>query len=181
MRDFFPGTGTEAEWNAAYHRLEDYLRAMHLVNKVRQSQIILQLLPAAAEKHAQDPYRSPTALLMEEADSALERWFVRIIPKEERAVVAGYVALFITNGAEKWPMCFLADEISSEFQQILQETDTRASPDLRISSMVPRPIDVPRVGELLNGSGEETQAGAVLIALVTGSVVIIFIALFLIS
>ena len=34
MKTFFPQTGTDEEWNAAYYRLEDYLRALRVVNKV---------------------------------------------------------------------------------------------------------------------------------------------------
>lgn len=164
MSPFFPVTGSEAEWNAAYYRLEDYLRALHLVNKVHQSQIILQLLQAAAVKHAQDPSRNPTALVLEEADAAIEQWFARMLPEEERPGVMGYVALLITNGAEKWPGHFLAHDIPAEFLQVMRENDMRAGPDLQISSMVPRPIDVPLVEELFQDSEVQTQKGAALVA-----------------
>ena len=67
MNTFFPRTGSEAEWNAAYYRLEDYFRALRLVNKMHQSQIILRILERAAARHARDATQSPTVLAMEEA------------------------------------------------------------------------------------------------------------------
>src|SRR4029077_9036876 len=97
MKSFFPTTGSDVEWNAAYYRLEDYLRALHVVNKVHQSQIILRLLQAAAVKHAADPTRSPTAVVLEEADTALEEWFAKILPGRSRTEVMGYVALLIAG------------------------------------------------------------------------------------
>ena len=175
---FFPTTGSEAEWNAAYYRLEDYLRALRLVNKVRQSQLILQWLQAAAEKHAQDPTRNPTALALEEADAALEQWFARILPEAKRPLVLGYAALCITNGAEKWPMSFLADEVPQEFLLAMRENDLRAGPDLEVSRMVPRPIDVPLVADFFKDSAEEMHKGSALIAVVTIATIITLITLF---
>src|SRR4030095_2621585 len=106
MKSFFPTTGSEVEWNAAYYRLEDYLRALHVVNKVHQSQIIFRLLQAAAVKHAPAPSRSPSAMVLEEADAALEGWFAKILPGRGRTEVMGYVALLIADGPEKWPRDF---------------------------------------------------------------------------
>jgi hypothetical protein len=141
MKMFFQSTGAETEWNAAYYRLEDYFRALHLVNKVQQSQIILRLLQAAAVKHGQNPGQNPTTLAMEEAYAAMDGWLEEIFQRHERVAGAGLVSLLITDAAEKWPTAFMADEIPADFQQAMQESDVRAGPDLQVSSMVPRPID----------------------------------------
>jgi hypothetical protein len=182
MKSFFPTTGSEVEWNAAYYRLEDYLRALHVVNKVHQSQIILRLLQAAAVKHAADPSRSPTALVLEEADAALEEWFAKILPGRPRTEVMGYVALLVADAPEKWPRDFLAEDIPEEFQQAMQQYDVRAGPDLQVSSMVPRPIDIsPLVEGVFKDSGEETGAGAWIIALSTLVAIIVLFVLFVIG
>src|SRR6185436_7444385 len=121
MNSFFPPTGSEAEWNAAYYRLEDYFRALHVVNKVQQSQIILELLQTAAIKHSRNPDQSPTALAMEEAYTAMDRWLGKIFQPEKPAAGAGLVSLLITDAVEKWPTAFMAEEVPPDLQRAMQE------------------------------------------------------------
>jgi hypothetical protein len=141
MKTFSPATGSETEWNAAYYRLEDYLRALHVVNRVHQSQIILRLLQGAAVKHAANPDLSPVTLVMQEAHAAMERWFNQIIPRGERAPVQGLTALLAANALQKWPAAFLADNVPTELQRAIQGNELRAGPELSVSSMAPRPLD----------------------------------------
>ena len=138
---FMPQTGSEREWNAAYDRLEDYLCAFRVENRLLQSQIILRLLESAAARHAEEPGQNPTALAMEEARAAMARWFANLLPKAERAAITGPIAWLAVDAPEKWPAAFLSDEVSSEFRRELQKTDLRPGPELRVSSMVPRPFD----------------------------------------
>ena len=42
--EFRPRTGTMDDWNAAYVRVEDYLRAHRIHNRLHQSRLILQIL-----------------------------------------------------------------------------------------------------------------------------------------
>src|SRR5262249_8007085 len=75
MNDFHPRTGTDEQWNAAYYRLEDYLRAHGVVSKVHQSQVISLLLGRAAAAHEKSPERSPLELSLCEAYDEMVRWF----------------------------------------------------------------------------------------------------------
>ena len=59
---FRPRTGTLDEWNAAYVRVEDYLRAHRIHNRLHQSRLIQQILERAARRHEAHPALSPTAL-----------------------------------------------------------------------------------------------------------------------
>ena len=162
MKTFSPQTGSETEWNAAYYRLEDYLRALHVVNKVQQSQIILGLLQTAAIKHAQNPGQSPTALAMEEAYAAMDRWLGKIFQPQKSVSGAGLVSLLITDAVEKWPTAFMADDVPPDLQRAMQESDVRAGPDLRVSNMVPRPIDPsPLLEAMLPDRWERPSRGAV--------------------
>ncbi|MHC1766954.1 MAG: hypothetical protein AB9869_22070 [Verrucomicrobiia bacterium] len=146
MKRFSPATGTIDEWNMAFYRLEDYLRAHNLTNSVYQSQIILRLLERAAAQHALDPTRAPTQLALAEAYAIIDLWFQSLLPDipEQRAPVVGRVALFILNATEKWPSVFLAEEedIPAEFRHALREITVLGGPDLRVSSMAPRPLDI---------------------------------------
>ena len=168
MSTFHPMTGSEAEWNAAFYRLEDYCRALRLVNKVQQSQVILGWLESAAARHAQDPQLNPTALAMVEARAAMDHWFEGIFGRRERLSVVGLISLLAVDAPEKWPLGFPSDDIPIELQRELRESDVRAGPNLAISSMTPRPIDV---GPLLNPTHfaetlEKAGRGLALVAVV---------------
>jgi hypothetical protein len=158
MKTFLPATGSLEEWNAAYYRLEDYLRAHHVTNKVHQSQIILRLLRRAAVKHALDPGRSPTTLALEEAYDEIEHWFRLLLAEPgiagSRLCTLGRVSLYVLDADSKWPNVLLfGEEIPDDFRTAVQRATVQSGPDLRISSMVPRPIDVNSVAELI----EETR------------------------
>ncbi len=149
VKSFLPKTGSEAQWNAAFYRLEDYFRALRLVNKVQQSQIILGLLESAAARHALDTAGDPTALAMEEACAAMDHWFEGIFGPREQLSVVGLISLLAVDAPEKWPLAFPTGEIPVELRRDLLESDVRAGPNLQVSSMTPRPIDV---GSLLDPS-----------------------------
>jgi hypothetical protein len=168
VNTFFPMTGSEADWNAAYYRLEDYFRAMRMVNKVHQSQIILRILEKAAARHAQDPDQNPTVLAMEEARAAMEQWFEGILGHRERITVVGVISLLAIDAAERWPVAFLSDEVPAELFREMQESDVRAGPDLQVSSMVPRPIDVSPLLDPINFSDalEKIRRSVALLAMV---------------
>ena len=52
IAEFRPATGTMEQWNAAYVRVEDYLRAHRIHNRLHQSRLILHVLERAARRHA---------------------------------------------------------------------------------------------------------------------------------
>ena len=158
MTPFYPQTGSADEWNAAYYRLEDYFRAHQVTDKVHQSQMILHLLRRAASRHALAPDQAPTRLALEEAYAAIDRWFAYLLPDEppQRAAIAGRVSMHIIRATENWPHVFLAEaaEIPVDFVQALREINVQSGPDLSISSMVPRPLDVSPVTELVEETWE---------------------------
>ena len=165
MKTFFPQSGSEAEWNAAYYRLEDYLRALHVTNKVHQSQIILELVRRASRRHQIAPEESPTGLIIQEAQDAMAEWFAAILQCPDRFRVVGLVSLFATESQEKWPAVFLSDVIPPEFQKALRDNEVRAGPELQVSRMVPRPLDVSPVVEVIFQDGwEKLEAGTAVLA-----------------
>src|SRR5579871_3203026 len=151
MNGFYPKTGSIEEWNAAYYRLEDYLRAHRLTYKLRQSQIILEVLQKAAVRHELDQSKTPTQLALEEAYALIDQWFARLFPEEPeaRASMVGRVALYILDATERWPRVFLASDhdLSPAFREALSEITVQSGPDLRVSSMVPRALDASPASE----------------------------------
>jgi hypothetical protein len=172
MNNFFPGTGSIDDWNAAYYRLEDYLRAHLIVHKIHQSQIILRILQRAAERHRADPSVSPVTLAMSEAQSELENWFRFLLEgkeqQPERIAIAGRLGLLLADAPKKWPNLFLETrELPDEFVTAIRAITVQAGPELQISSMVPRPVDI-LLEEELPHVLRQTFAG-MLVALLFGA------------
>jgi hypothetical protein len=156
---FRPTTGTMDAWNSAYVRVEDYLRAHRIHNRLHQSRLILQLLERAARRHAAAPSLDPTTLAAEETEAMMDRWFAAVLEARahprDRTAVDGRVAMLLCDGPEKWPYAFLDEQqIPVDFAQAMREGAIQAGPDMAVSSMVPRPIDL---GLITEAAGETLE------------------------
>ncbi len=156
---FRPRTGTIDDWNAAYVRVEDYLRAHRIHSRLHQSRLIQAILERAASRHAHNPLLDPTTLAAEETEAWMDRWFAAVLPgggvAEERLAATGRVALLLTDGAAKWPYSFLDTKaVPEEFARAMRESSIEAGPDMTVSSMVPRPIDL---GIITEAAGETLE------------------------
>jgi hypothetical protein len=159
LSNFRPKTGSMEAWNAAYVRVEDYLRAHRLHNRLHQSRLIQKILERAARRHAEHPALDPTTLAAEEAGAMMDAWFSEVLGERnqpgERIVINGRLALLLSDGAQKWPYAFLdEDNIPAEFAQAMQAGSLQAGPDLAVSSMVPRPIEL---GPISEAAGETLE------------------------
>lgn len=156
---FHPSTGSMEAWNAAYVRVEDYLRAHRIHNRLHSSRLILEILERAARRHAANPRLDPTTLAAEETEAMMDQWFAEMLElrgePHERIAVDGRVALLLCEGTEKWPYAFLdADHAPDEFRRAMRVGALTAGPDMAVSSMVPRPIDL---GPISEAAGETLE------------------------
>lgn len=156
---FRPRTGTMEDWNAAYVRVEDYLRAHRIHNRLHQSRLIEQILERAAQRHEARPLITPTVFAAEETEALMDQWFADMLDERgqphERIAVDGRLALLLSDGPRRWPYAFLdAGRIPPEFEQAMRAGVIRAGPDMAISSMVPRPIDL---GPIPEAAGETME------------------------
>jgi hypothetical protein len=147
LDSFRPTTGTLDQWNAAYVRVEDYLRAHRIHNRLHQSRLIQRVLVGAARLHLQNPALDPSTLAVEETDRLMDRWFGSLLNEKDlphdRIATEGRVALLLADGMQRWPYAFLeTDRVPEEFVLTLQQSSMKAGPDLAVSSMVPRDIDL---------------------------------------
>ncbi|MFA6286070.1 MAG: hypothetical protein WC661_01700 [Opitutaceae bacterium] len=159
LATFRPKTGTMEAWNAAYVRAEDYLRAHRIHNRLHQSRLIQTLLERAARRHAENPALDPTTLVAEETELLMDEWFGEILGSRnmshDRIATAGRVALLLSDGAEKWPYGFLDSRSAPpEFTQAMRAGSMQAGPDMAVSSMVPRDIDL---GPITEAAGETLE------------------------
>lgn len=156
---FRPRTGTVGAWNDAYVRVEDYLRAHRIHSRLQQSRLIQAILERAAHRHALHPSLDPTTLAAEETEAWMDRWFSVVLAGDgvsgERLAATGRVSLLLTDGATRWPYSFLdPDAIPGEFVAAMRASSIEAGPDMTVSSMVPRPIDL---GVITGAAGETLE------------------------
>jgi hypothetical protein len=149
---FRPKTGSMEAWNAAYVRVEDYLRAHRIHNRLHQSRLIDKILERAARRHAEHLALEPTTLAAEETEAMIDTWFGEVLGERgqphDRIAIDGRLALLLSDGPQKWPYAFLAeDNIPADFARAMQTSFMRAGPDLAVSSMVPRPIELGAISE----------------------------------
>jgi hypothetical protein len=156
---FRPKTGTMESWNAAYVRVEDYLRAHRVHNRLHQSRLIQKILERAARRHAEHPALDPTAVAAEETEALMDSWFAEVLDEvgqpHDRLAIDGRVSLLLCDGPRRWPYAFLdEDNIPAEFVSAMRSSNLEAGPDLAVSSMVPRPIDL---GRITGAAGETLE------------------------
>ena len=159
---FRPRTGTMDEWNAAYVRVEDYLRAHRIHNRLHQSRLIQQVLERAAQRHESNPTLNPTILAAEEIEATMDQWFAEMLDRRgqphERIAIDGRLALLLCDGPQKWPYAFLdRQQIPAEFAEAMRAGAIEAGPDMAVSSMVPRPIDLGLIPEAAGETIEQIE------------------------
>jgi hypothetical protein len=164
---FRPRTGTLEAWNAAYVRVEDYLRAHRIHNRLHQSRLIQLILERAARRHEENPSLDPTRLAAEETEALMDAWFAEVLGEKglphDRIAAAGRVALLLCDGPQKWPYAFLeAERIPPEFAAAMRAGAMQAGPDMAVSSMVPRPIDLGAISEVAGETFEQIEKWPIL-------------------
>lgn len=162
LASFRPRTGTMEAWNAAYVRVEDYLRAHRIHNRLHQSRLIQSVLERAARRHEANPALDPTTLAADELAAAMDEWFGQLLEEKalphDRLATLGRVALLLADGPQKWPYAFLdRKNIPEEFARTVQVSSIQAGPDLAVSSMVPREIDLGLISEAAGETLEKIE------------------------
>jgi hypothetical protein len=72
--------------------------------------------------------------------------------------VEGRVALLICDGPQKWPYAFLDSKtIPEDFAAAMRASSLKAGPDMTVSSMVPRDIDLGPITEVAGETLERIE------------------------
>ena len=167
LNAFRPRTGTPEQWNAAFIRVEDYLRAHRVHNRLQQITILEKVIARAARRHEANPSLEPTTLAAEEVDRMMDEWFGELLDHKdlphERIAVEGRVALFMSDGVERWPYAFLDErQVPPEFAQEMQRRSIQAGPDMTVTSMVPRQIELGTLTEVAGQTFEHIERWPIL-------------------
>ncbi len=154
IEPFVPTWGSPEEWNSAYEKLESYLRAHEVDSHLHRAHITTMILRRVSRHwQGQAPTAPLATLAIEEANSLLNEWFTRImdLPAETDTnftTADGRVALFLCDGPLRWPYAFLAaQQIPDDLKTAMRSSLMRAGPELQVSNMVPRPIDLGLIPE----------------------------------
>ena len=151
--DFAPTSGTNEEWNEAYARLADYFRSLQIHSRLHRTYLILETLKRAAKTHANHPGKTPTYVAIHEARRIQRSWMREIIGdlniSEGRMDVNGRLAFLLCDGPRRWPHYFLTKEnLPQDMINGMRVRIEQSGPDLSVSSMVPRQIDLGLIPEL---------------------------------
>ena len=158
------------QWNAAYMRVEDYLRAHRIPNRLHQARLIQQILERVAHRHAADPVREPTMLAAEETEAMMDLWFAAVLDRRnqphDRIAVDGRLAMLLCDGPQRWPYAFLDERnIPAEFATAMRDGEVTAGPDMAFSNMAPRPIDLGLIPEAAGETLERIEKWPIVQAL----------------
>ena len=144
------------EWNAAYAKVERYLCALRLRNKVVLAQLALGVLQRAKRRAPYEPQLSATELAVEEMDHLITDWFGEILGEaatgaDQMLSTRGRLALLLADMPGKWQDQFLTPRPwPREFVAAMREAYFRAGPDFQLARMTPRALDLGPVATLVN-------------------------------
>jgi len=144
------------EWNAAYVKVENYFHALRIRNKPLLGQLVLRVLERAQRRAPAELNRSATELAGEEMDRLVTSWFAEVLQAspagtDQMLSTRGRLALLLADMPGKWQDQFLRPgPWPEEFVAAMRESFLRAGPDLQLSKMTPRPLDLGPITTLTN-------------------------------
>jgi len=146
LKPFVPRWGTPDEWNEAYEKVENYLRACRINSRLHRAQLIYRILERVASRSPLADGTTLSRAAIRETQMMLDSWCQRLMQTGSKATafspVDGRVALLLCDGPDRWPDAFLADgELPADLVREMRASMLVAGPNLEISNMVPRPID----------------------------------------
>lgn len=154
IEPFIPTWGSPEEWNSAYEKLESYLRAHEVDSHFQRAHLITMILRRVSRRgQLQNPPTPIATLAIQEANRLLNEWFTYIMELPAGSDTSftaadGRVALFLCDGPLRWPYAFLEHRnIPDELKAAMRKSLMRSGPELQISNMVPRPIDLGLIPE----------------------------------
>lgn len=145
-----------SDWDEAYARVESYLRAHQIRNRILLSRLVNDIVGRAVER-ARESGANPVTSAMELADQTMADWFDRVLGGEggahKRLSIKGRLALTMAEVPEQWPEHFLGpDPLPEEMAVSMRDCYLEAGPGFQFSNMVPRPIDLGPIASAAGGT-----------------------------
>jgi hypothetical protein len=158
------------EWNDAYEKVENYLRACRVGSHLQRARLIALILQRVYDRTQSDPSvadRSLPELAIVEVRERIADWSSRFLPPRADGSALnlgdGMLAIYLCDGPTRWPYAFLdSQRMPPEFAEALSSRLVRAGPDLAVSSMVPRDMDLGLMPGLVGSAMETFEAVPIL-------------------
>lgn len=134
------------DWGEAYERVENYLCALQIQDRLLLSQLVANILSRAADR-VEGSDKSPSVLAMEEAKKVVESWYGEVLDAAglDRSELGsrGRLALFLSDMPRRWQGEFLhAGPWPDEFLKAMKATHMTTGPEFSKGQMIPRDIDL---------------------------------------
>lgn len=151
-----PSWGSIEAWNRSFDKVDDYLRAHRVASRLHRARLTAQVLSAVAARCSveQPPGdRAIEALAIEECREIMNKWFKDLRGESHGAdqALAGIdarIAIILSDAPMRWPRHFMiSEDPPEEMRRQLQTLAMRAGPELAISHMVPRAMDIGFISE----------------------------------
>lgn len=144
-----------SDWDEAYSRVESYLRAHQIRNRILLSRLVNDIMERAVEA-VRASGANPVTCAMELADQTMADWFDRVLGEEggahKRLSIKGRLALTMAEVPERWPEHFLGSgPLPEGMAASMRDCYLEAGPGFQFTNMVPRPIDL---GPIASAAGE---------------------------
>ena len=143
------GIDSSPEWKEAWERINDYLDALRTPESVDRELILLTSFERAIVRKRQQPSTPATELAFEEAQKTLDEALKHLIGEavsEDRRSVEQRVRLYLTESIDG-NLLGRTDEMPEEIQQALREVRLQSAPNLRVASIVARPLEFSASGK----------------------------------
>lgn len=133
-------------WDAAFLRVESYLRAHHIESRVLLNHLTAEIIRRARELAGDADGDEVVTLAMTVAHAQMGLWFARIFPEgdwsDERFRARGRLALLLSDVPGRWSQCFLSREpLPQELVESMRQSEFQAGPELRFTNMPPTPLN----------------------------------------
>lgn len=170
---FVPTWGTPEEWNEAYEKVENYLRAFRVESRLHRARLIQKVLQHVADRPPPTDGTPLTTLATRELQSMIEEWLAKLTQEPSSTDVQGRLGLLLCDGQTRWPYCFLEpDRVPEEMVVKMRKAILRAGPDLAVSNMVPREIDLGLLPDLAGDALETFHRQPVIRAVILWTIVL---------
>ena len=150
-----------SEWDEAYSRVESYLRAHRIRNRILLSGLVNGIVKRAFEE-SKEQGGDPVTLTMQLADRTMAGWFHHVLGQDEvtqsRLSIQGRLALTMAEVPDRWPEHFLGpDPLPEEMAGLMRDCFLEAGPDFQFTNMAPRPIDLGPIVSAAGGTWDTFQ------------------------
>jgi len=145
------------EWNAAFEKVENYLRACRVSSHLYRARLTAIILVHVYEEQKKGllPPGQPLAeaAILETREQILEWLEPYLLPREGLSSVSfgeAMLALYLADGATSFPYTFLdSKNMPADLQNRLRSRTVQLGPGLTVSSMVARKPDLGGVSGLV--------------------------------